>query len=101
MFKRGDRYKLFKFEIDIDIDQLMTLNNLYKILDELPDFKFSKIHLNRASNEFVNTFTQKILQMKRQDLFKVLKIDEYALNQQPEAFVFISKIDNVDKYDMS
>ena len=90
MLKKVDRYKLFKFGMKINSNDEGSDWNLRKILNEMPDSQFSSIYVFRSTNKFLNTVSQILIDMNRQDLFKVIQATFYMINQESESLIYSS-----------
>ena len=101
IFRRGDRYKLFKFDIDIDVEDQHRLEMFYFMLDEMPQFDMCRIKVDRGDNEFINALAQKSMFQTKQDLFKILDYDNLNSPKQPEPHEYLSKVLHLEDQDMS
>ena len=100
--KRGSRYKLFKFDIQIDkISEEGSIKMVYFMLDEIPGLEISKVIVPTISNDFINTFMQKSSFTNKQDFFKVLECVRKSFSKQSEPYEYIPKVSNIENYDMS
>ena len=99
--KRGDRYKLFKLDIRVDVKDEIRLEIFYRMLDEMPEFEISWIKLKNGNNDLINTLTTKPMFKNKQDLFDILEFDSINLPQQSESYEYLSKINNPEDFDMS
>ena len=76
MLKKGDRYKLFKINIELDTTDQKRLKIFYEILDEMPDIEIIRIVIRNSNNEFLKTLAEKTRFKAKKDLFEALQIED-------------------------
>ena len=82
VLKRGDRYKLFKLDVIINMNDQDRVEVFYKMLDEMPDFEIQKILLKQCDKFFIKTLLQKPMFTTKEQLFKVLDIRECLMKNK-------------------
>ena len=72
IFKRGDRYKLFKFYFMVNEPHL-KLDSFYKMLDEMPDIEIERIKIDSSiSYNILDTLSKKPMFKSEQDLYRII-----------------------------
>ena len=101
MLKRGNRYKLFKLDIELDATDDHRLIIFYEILEKMPDMEICQIVVRNSSNDFLNTLAEKYMLKTKQDLYEILQIDNKTLNKQSEPHEYLSVVKYPKNRDMS
>ena len=99
--KRGDRYKLFKFDIYLNYKNTEQVQMVYTLLDEIPELEISYIDIVNGQNEFINTLLEKSMVKTKQELFKILQFRNPFNYQFDEPYEYLSFIPNPQKYFMN
>ena len=74
VLKRGNKYRLFKLEIDIDFNDIERTEIFYKMLDEMPNIEFYELFVrSRCDEDLINLLLKKSIHKTRDELFKVLQ----------------------------
>ena len=60
------------------------------MLDELPHLQICKIEVYKCNNEFIDALVKKSNLETKQDLFKVLRIDDWRLAKQSEPHEYVN-----------
>ena len=102
--KRGERYKLFKLDFEVDYFDKNRLEILYRILDEIPELEIFKICSSCRLNQFINELAEKSNFKTKQDFFKVLDFKNYGHTDPPgqsEPYEYLNKVLYPEDHDMS
>ena len=99
--KRGDRYKLFKLDIENYNNDEDRLQVFYKMLDEMPDLEISMIHVWQSDKELINTLAQKPIFRAKQNLFKVLDSEFSDIPERSEPYEYLLKVRYPQYHDMN
>ena len=70
VLKRGDRYKLFKFLIELDTKNLAQLRIIYQMFDRLPGLEISKLIFKNVTNDALRKLEQKNVFKTKQELYE-------------------------------
>ena len=101
MLKRNSKYKLFKFNFEIDTLKKNRLQVFYQMLDKLPELEISHIKVHNSSNTFIDTLAEKPMFETKQDLFKVLESNDESVAEQSEPHEYLSTVKFPYKHDMN
>ena len=101
MLKRNSKYKLFKFDFEIDTLKDKRLQVFYQMLDELPELEICHIKVLNSSNTFITALAEKPMFETKQDLFKILESNDESVAEQPEPHEYLSAVYFPYKHDMS
>ena len=100
MLKKGERYKLFKLDIEIDAEDPDRLEVFYQMLDELPHLEICRISVKYCNNELLDTLVGRSMFETKQDLFKVLETSDKHVAGQSEPHEYLSTVYNPREHDM-
>ena len=89
---RGDRYKLFKFEFEIDSSYQTKLETFYEILRKMSDIETTLINLKSGNLDVIKTLMQMPKFKTKQDLFKVLRYYLFNDNEKSESQEYLTTI---------
>ena len=89
---RGDRYKLFKFILNIDNDNQDEVAMISKMLDQMPELEILKIHVEDGNNDIIEMLAEKSMFQTKEDLFKILKLEYPSENYYDEPYEFLSDV---------
>ena len=101
IFRRANRYKLFKLDAVIDIEDQPRLQMFYHMLDQMPDFEIERIEAEARDNQLIRTLASKPIFQTKQDLFKVLEVNDYGYSKLSEPYEYLSKVYYPEYLDMS
>ena len=101
VLKRGDKYKLFKLNIQIDIDEHDRLGVFYTMLDEMPEFEVHLISARNYNDDFIDTLAQKPIFKTKRDLFRVLDFSDSDPPMQFEPYEYLLQVKSPEEHDMS
>ena len=101
VLKRGDRYKLFKFIIELDNDYPYKCEVIYNILEDMPEIEIHKIYVKNGTNGMIDILTEKPMFDTKQELYKVLEFQHKVEDTYTETYEYISELSYPDLYDMS
>ena len=88
--KKNDRYKLFKLDIQISIEDQARLRVFYRLIEEMPDFEVCRIDINKSSNDLINTLAKKLIVENKQELYKILEVDASNYIEQSKPLEYLS-----------
>ena len=98
--KRGDRYKLFKFNLTIKTKGFDNTEWIYRMLDEMPDLEVSKISGHISNNDAINALMEKPIFKTKQDLFKIIEFSPSYENDQSEPLEYLSYVACYTQHEM-
>ena len=101
IFKRANWYKLFKLDVVIDVKEQARLEMFYQMLDQMPDFEIERIEAFIDNNQLIRTLASKPIFQTKQDLFKVLEVNDYGYSKLSEPYEYLSNVYNPEYHDMS
>ena len=101
MLKKSNRYKLFKFEINLCSTKIARLKIFTEMIEEMPDLEISEITLWESNNEVVNLLAEKTMFETKQDLFNVLRSFSWTVAKQSEPHEYISWVSTPEIESMS
>ena len=101
VLKKNDRYKLFKLDIQISIEDQDRLRVFYRLIEEMPDFEVCRIDINKSSNDLINTLTKKLMFENKQDLYKILNVNVSNYIEQSEPLEYLSSLYIREEHDMT
>ena len=59
ILKRGERYKSFKFIVELDNDYPYGVALIYKMLDDMPGIEILKIYVKNGTNTNIKELSKK------------------------------------------
>ena len=104
MLKRNSKYKLFKFDFEIDTLKDKRLQVFYQMLDELPELEISRISASYPCGEFLNILLQKQVFKTKKEFLKVLEfddLDDIDPPDQSEPHEYLAMVRYPECHDMS
>ena len=87
MLKRGDRYRLYILDIGLDSTDRKRPYVFYKMIEQMPDLKISKISVKNSTNRFLKTLMEKCKFDSKQDLLNVLDVRTLAYQSEPHEYI--------------
>ena len=71
------------------------------MLDQMPDFEIERIEAFIDNNQLIRTLASKPIFQTKQDLFKVLEVNDYGYSKLSERYEYLSNVYNPEYHDMS
>ena len=99
--KRGDKYKLFKLDIQINYEDKDRLQIFYRMLEELPEFEIYNIGVLYGDNKFIYKLGENPIFKNYQYLLKVLNMNDTGVHINNEPYEYLRNVIYPEKHNMS
>ena len=81
LLKRGNRYKLYKFIIQLNYLNQQQVKTVYQMLDQMAELDISEISVENTNEDVTHMLAQKAMFKDKQDLYKVLKFKDINITK--------------------